>query len=454
MQTEEIVNQLKAILPRYTGDFTTNLTVSSITRSSTVATVTTSTAHGLLVGEKVLINGAKVPVVVSSLNRTGDYVLAITSAKHPLIRGNSTVEIAGADQSDYNGVKNLYLDKNQFLSAPVIEIDSITIAGTTATVTTKTAHGYVDDSNVEVTIAGASNPNYNKTTTLDSVPSTTTFTYTVYGATDDAVASPAKTLQVKQLINAYTFIFEVANEPTTPATGSITQLSSYKAGYNSYKTVATVPSTTTFTFACENTLGTPAQGTITARIDPTVTGAIDYERASKMFESDSDTGQSTNWMAVVLGDENTSKNTKTITDGVSTYQTGNEIRDNSYQNITIYIFIPCGSSNDELLYALTKDTAASYKPYIFKALLGFQPTSDLSDTRYSGLIAVGNGAYTFNGSYYVHQYTFQASCWTNKADAIDPDDVYAFRTFDLDVLDNEGYEESVMEIAGDVDQLT
>ena len=452
MQTADIVNQLKAVLPRYTGNFTTNLSISSITRSGSVATVTTTTEHGLTANKRVLINGAKVPVVVSSITRNGSYALAITSTKHPLIRGTATVEIAGADQSEYNGDKTLLLDKNSFLSAPIIKIESITIVGTTATVTTKTPHGYIDDSNIEVEIIGASNPNYNKSTPLDSVPSATTFTYTVYGATEDAVVAPVQTLKARQIINAYTFIFLVDGSPTTPATGTITQLASYKTGYNSYKTVASVPSTTTFTFACDSNLGTPAQGTMSARIYPAIVGSIDFVRAAQMFQSAGDAGQTTNWLAVVVGDETTSKNQRTRTDGISTIQTGNSIREHFYQNVTLYIFIPCGSVNDELLYAVTRDVASSYRPYIFKALLGFQPPSDLTTTKYTGLTCISNGVFQFDGSYYVHQYTFQAESWYNQSDTIDADDVSAFREFDFDVLDNEGYETSVMEIVGDVDQ--
>lgn len=452
MKTEEIVNQLKAILPRYTGDFTTNLSITSLTQTAGIATTTTATAHGLTAGEKVLIVGAKVPLTIISLTRNGNYALAITSDKHSLIRGNATVEISGADQAAYNGVKKLYIDKNHFLSAPVIDIESITISGATATVTTKTPHGYVDDPNVEVQIYGASNENYNKITTLNSVPTATTFTYTVYGATEDAIPSPAKILQCKQVINAYTFIFEVSGNPTTPATGTITQLTTYKDGYNGYKTVASVPTATTFTFACTSTLGSPAQGAISARFDPCITGAVDYERAAAMFQSDVDSGQSNKWAVVVLGEENTSKNQRNTGDGISNNLNGELIKENFYQNATVYIFIPCGATRDELLYALTKDLAYSYKPYIFRALLGFKPSSNLEQTRYSSLVSVSNGTFLFNASYYVHQYTFQANGWFNQGDAIEPDDVFAFRTFDIDVLDNEGFNQSVMEIQGDVDQ--
>jgi hypothetical protein len=452
MQTEQLVNQLKAVLPRYTGDFTTNLEISSITRVGSVATATTLLDHELEVGDQVLVNGAKVPVVISSLTRNGIYALAITSSDHPLIRGNATVEIAGSDQSDYNGVQTLLTDKNHLLSAPLIEILSITISGTTATVTTKTDHGFVDDSNVEVQVGGASNPNYNKNTGLDSVPAARIFTYTVHGATESASPESGQYLKVKQLINSRTFIFKVSGSPTTPATGSITQLSSLKAGYNGYKVVATVPSTTTFTYVCD-TLGTPAQGTMSARIYQAITGAIDYDMATNVFQSANTDKQATNWAFIVVGDETSSKNQATRTDGLTTNQSGNDIRENAYQNVTLYIFIPCGATNDQLLYSKTRDVAYSYKPFIFKALLGFKPSSDLTDIRYSSLMPISNGKEDFNGSHYVHQYTFQASCWYNQSDAVDADDAFAFRTFDFDVLDNEGFETSVMEIAGDVDQL-
>jgi len=451
MQAEQIVNQLKAVLPRYTGDFTKNTSITSLTRSASTATATTNVAHQLAVGNKVLINGSKVPVVISSLTRNGDYALAITSAPHPLIRGTKTVEISGANQTDYNGIKTLYTDRDNCLAAPSIEIESITISGSTATVTTKTPHGYILNSNIEVELTGITPEVYNKKTTLVSVPSTTTFTYTVFGTEENGTHAFGKVMKVRQLINSNTFIFEVANNPTTPATGTITQLSSYKAGYNGYKTILTVPTTTSFTYACDSTLGTPAQGVMTTRTDPTIGGQEDFERSLQFFQSDCEPNQSRKWIFVVTEDENGSKDQNTKTDGISTYQSGNDIRQNIYQNLVILIFIPCGESNDELLYARTKDLAQSYRTFFLKALLGFQPESGLSQTRYSGLMYVRGGKVMSNGSYYVHQYTFQASCWFNQTDAIDPDDVFAFREFDFNIL-NPDFNGSVMNIAGDVDQ--
>lgn len=446
MQAQEIVNQLKGVLPKYTSDFTTNLTVSSLTRSSSTVTATTSTFHGLVAGNKVLIKGAKTPITVSSLTRNGTNALAITATDHNLIKNQPDVEISGAVETAYNGVHDLVW------KTPVIYISSITISGTTATVTTSSDHGLVDDANIEVQISNVKQLNYNGNFGIDSVPTSTTFTYTVQGVTEDGVSNGSKPMQMQLLLNARTFMYEVSGSPTSPATGTITQIFEYKDVYNGYQTVLTVPTTTSFTYGITSTPNSPAQGSIGARVWPTVAGFITYERAEKFFESLVTSGQSAKWLIVVLDNEQSNKNSYNKTDAVSYNAAGVAIREQTYQNVTVYVFLPCGASNDELSYIITRDAGAAYKPFIYKALLGFAPLSALSDNYYSRLTPVGNGMTTFNGSYYVHYYTFQASSWANQADAVAPDDMFAFRTFDFDVIDNEGFDTSVMEITGDVDE--
>tara|TARA_R110000868_G_scaffold17344_1_gene76330 strand:+ start:10995 stop:12332 length:1338 start_codon:yes stop_codon:yes gene_type:complete len=445
MQAQEIINQLKGVLPKYTSDFTTNYTISSLTRSSSTVTATTSSDHGLIAGNKVLIKGAKTPITVSSLTRNGVNALAITATDHNLIKNQTDVEISGADQADYNGTQILVW------KTPVIYIESITIAGTTATVTTTSAHGLLDDANIEVQISGVRQFFYNGNFALDSVPTTTTFTITVQGITENGSSNGSKPMQMQLLLNSKTFMFEVSGSPTTPATGTITQIFEYKEGYNGYKTILTVPTSASFTYAITSTPNSPAQGTISARVWPTVAGFVTYERASDYFVSVATSGQSNKWVFVVLDDENVNKNNFNRTDAVSYNAPGLAVREQSYQNVTIYIFLPCGATNDEVSYIVTRDAGAAYKPHIYKALLGFAPSSGLSDDYYSRLTPVANGMKAFTGSYYAHYFTFQASCWANQSDAVAPDDLSAFRTFDFDVIDNEGFDTSVMEIVGDVD---
>jgi len=117
----------------------------------------------------------------------------------------------------------------------------------------------VDDSNIEVQISGVRQQNYNGNFSLDSVPSATTFTYTVQGITEDGVSNGSKPMQMQLLLNSRTFMFEVSGSPVTPATGTITQIFEYKSGYNGYQTVLSVPTTTTFTYAISTTPNSPAK---------------------------------------------------------------------------------------------------------------------------------------------------------------------------------------------------
>lgn len=153
-----------------------NLTVSSITRSGTVATTTTSTAHGLIVGQSVVVSGATQTdyngtFLVTAINSST--VFTYTVANSPTTPATGTI-------------------------TAVYGVGSITRSLTVATVTTPSPHRLA--ANASVTIAGASQTDYNGT-----------FTVTVTGLN--------------------TFTYTVANSPATPATGTITVAASRVGEY-------------------------------------------------------------------------------------------------------------------------------------------------------------------------------------------------------------------------------
>jgi len=457
MKLTDIVNQLKAVLPRYTDDFSTSLSITSLTRSGSTVTATTSAAHGLVAGNKALIVGAKTPITVSSLTRINQtiagietqYANALCATKHNLTPNNKTVEISGAAQAGYNGTFDLVW------TPPVFTIESITIDNGTkiATVTTVEDNGFISNANFEIQLSGSVQDAYNRKTIIASIVDSKTFTIANVNGTEEAGSrAPSKMWQAKQLLNAYTFIYKVTGSSTTPATGSPTQIYQYQTGYNGYKTVVAAPTATTFTYAITTTPNSPAQGTITTKVNPTITGSITDERAANFYQTEYATGQSKNWIVAVLGDEVSNKNDRNKTDAQTYGDKGSFIREQSIQNVILYIFLPCGNVSDELLYISTRDKAEGYKPHIYRALLGFQPTSDLTQLRYSQLMPVGNGYVNFNGASYVHQYTFQATVYANQSDAVAPEDLSAFRSFDFDVISNTDNSTVVMEIQGEVDE--
>lgn len=452
MKLTDIVNQLKAVFARYTTDFCTSLTVSSLTRSGSTVTATTSSAHGLIAGNKVLIVGAKTPITISSLTQVNGYASAICASKHNLTLANSTVEISGATQTEYNGSHNLVW-KNEI---PAYDIASITIdTGTNiATVVTIQDNGFVSNANFEIQISGTEQTCYNVKTSIASIVNSKTFTISnITGSEDDGNIAFGKLWQVRQVLNAYTFIFEVDSSATSPATGTITQIYEYQTGYNGYKTVLSAPTATTFTYAITSTPNSPAQGAITTRINPTITGAISYERAKNFYETEYAVDNSKKWLIAVLSGSRGNKNDKNKTDALTYGNNGYQIREQSIQDLTFYIFLPAGSVSDELMYVATRDLAETYKPYIYHGILGFKPPSNLYEREYSQLMFTEDDFQEYTGAYYVHYFKFQATNFINQEDAVAPEDLSAFRAFDMDVL-NEAGGTTVMEISAEMDEET
>lgn len=96
-------------------------------------------------------------------------------------------------------------------SAPTsYTISSITRSGTTATVTTSEAHGY--SNHWYVNIAGSDQSDYNGSKEITSVPSTTTFTFTV---DEDATTPATGTMTVQRqniLLRYYKYITNLSSD--------------------------------------------------------------------------------------------------------------------------------------------------------------------------------------------------------------------------------------------------
>lgn len=117
MKAKQIVNQLRAVLPKYTDKFTDKINISSLTFSGGTVTAITSSVHGLSTGNIVNIVGALAPNTITSLTQTDNIATAITQNAHDLTEGyQQTINISGANQSEYNGDKTLLsvIDRNTF----------------------------------------------------------------------------------------------------------------------------------------------------------------------------------------------------------------------------------------------------------------------------------------------------------------------------------------------------
>ncbi len=180
MKAEDVVRQLKAVLPKVTDLFSEKLTITSLTRAGTTVTAVTSTAHELSTGNSVVVTGALSPIAISSLTFADGIATAITATSQDLTErwengkpsDNPEIKISGAAQSEYNG----------------------------------------------------SNP-------LLSVPNRTKFTYTVTGTPSSPATGSPKLLEqfssgyngvhTITVTNTTTFTYEITQAPNSPAQGTI-----------------------------------------------------------------------------------------------------------------------------------------------------------------------------------------------------------------------------------------
>lgn len=114
MKATDIISKLKEVIPRYSGLFSDELNVTSLSNSSGTVTCTCDAKHDLKAGNEIFISGALTPITISSLSRSGNIATATTLSNHDLTEGyQQTITLTGADQKEYNGEHNLLTVPNR-----------------------------------------------------------------------------------------------------------------------------------------------------------------------------------------------------------------------------------------------------------------------------------------------------------------------------------------------------
>jgi hypothetical protein len=332
-------------------------------------------------------------VSISSLSRSGTTITAVTSSAHGLVTGNY-VTIRGAKKP--------------------INLVTITRDGEIVTATTafQTDHGLSDPSlyspaeakKLTVTITDTDSEDYNGTFALETVPTKDTFTY------------------------------KITTTPETPAKIAGNLLLDDFDGYNGYKQI-TVINSTTFTYATTNTsLGSPAQGTIEMSNASRIAWAATANRADQ-FYSESGTGKvDQNWMFVVMGASIVYKD-DTVASDLSSAQDTNQLYFYETQNeFSIYIFLP---AQDGTLGALASDQAKDTERPLLKSIVNFGFDSELTEECYQGTTYVGNETEDYNTAYYVHRFDFLAKGYVVEDDTADFNPGTPLQTIDGTFIDKD-----------------
>lgn len=212
MKASDVVLQLATLLPKFTDLFTDNFSVASI--STTIAgsdltvTVETTVDHGLSVGQGVRIQGAETPIAISSFTRVGTIGTITTAIDHDFTFGKQGGAISGggsknaitsgANEAEFNG---------SFPITGVPNRRTIQVSMADSGASAATGSPIIENAYSEL-------QTYNGLKQIVSVPSTTTFTYTLVGGagllspvgtvTVKANARISSTLNLESIVSSYT----------------------------------------------------------------------------------------------------------------------------------------------------------------------------------------------------------------------------------------------------------
>lgn len=143
IKAETIIGELQDRLASYTDLFTEQVSISSLTRSSTTVTAVTSAVHGLTTGRYVNVIDAKSPILITSITRSETTATVVTATDHDYTEGfGMTAEIVGADQSDYNGTFDIVTVPNRRTFTYVVSGSPATPATGTIYVLNNVSTGY------------------------------------------------------------------------------------------------------------------------------------------------------------------------------------------------------------------------------------------------------------------------------------------------------------------------
>ncbi len=322
---------------------------------------------------------------VTSLTASGGTATAVTSAAHGFLIGQVVI-ISGAQTP--------------------ISI-AITRSGLVATAVTTTDHDLTEFVPIQVEIADATDANFNGLKKLLSVP------------------------------NRRTFTFQVADTGLTTDSGNILNGSSAFNTYNGIFSIATAPTTTSFTY----TLGInppPAQGTIIAAANARISASVTAERA---IEAYSKQGINEFWLFVVLEGVIASKNRNILSDAVDNQQRqsqGNDFRQQIIQPVSLFVIIP---TTTEIAAREAGDTAQDLFQPICQSILFERFDSGLFTGKYNPLQFTGHNFFEYNTAFYVHQYSFEQVADIQFEDTVGRNVDVAFRDLNITINQTFGVEQ-------------
>jgi len=193
----DVINKLIESVPNFTGDITDNFNVNSMSASGSIVTVICDEPHGMKTGANAFLMGAQTPLSIASITRTVTLATLVTDDDHDLtFEDDLKINLSGSTEAEFNGEFDVVEVKNR--KTIVFEVADSGPASATGSPVLLDGASYIQD--------------YNGLHEVTGVPSPTSFTF----ARDAALPAPVGVAVVRtrprvsggvvpqELVNYYT----------------------------------------------------------------------------------------------------------------------------------------------------------------------------------------------------------------------------------------------------------
>lgn len=423
MQITEIVHHLKAVLPKYTDDFSDRVNITNIVVNGSNVTITTNANHHLQNNNTFLISNVKNYINITSLKRYNNKAIALCSSHHNIKL--KEIEINGSSDSLYNGIKTI--SEIDFLEFNVSSF-SIDNVNNIATINTVESTPFIVNQNYLITINNNQVP-------IKSIINSQSFTVdNFFGLANDT--------QLKKIYlskNKHLFFFDVSVNANANPTGNPILLETRNYGYNGYKMV-TSHTHNTITFVETNLVGLPYisnnfAGYVKSNIR--IVGVDDYQRAKNIFSRATDArDQSKSWLFVYRLSRIAAKDPNGKTDVNIRNFSGSNLLAEIIQGLELCVMINLGDQTNEFTICSIKDKVSNYIDPIYKSLAGYTPSSPFgNDVINNKLTPTSDDQKESDNSFYSHYFTFETFLTITNKQEIDIYDINALNNISFNLKD-------------------
>ncbi len=251
------------------GQVTTIVSGNGAVRAANVVTITTTSAHGLSASQVVTISGVSDTsfngtFAIATVPSSTTFTYAQTAADATSGGGSVTTSAAKWFVNNVEGGNSTFgtISTTGLYAAPsaLPPATTVTIASNGAvrsnnvvTITTTAAHNLVIGQ--VVTISGVTDTSFNGTFFVETVPSTTTFTY----------SQTPRTIATNGAVRSNNVVTIITTTAHNLVVGQVVAISGVTdTSFNGTFTVASVPSSATFTYPQTGSNATSGGGTVSA----------------------------------------------------------------------------------------------------------------------------------------------------------------------------------------------